>query len=102
MTERDHLELGARRLDARQRLEALVLERTVDGAQPVRPLGMAGGCEMVEAGGVGDQKGRHWVIRKRGGVARYGYSAFRSGGTSAVAPATLPRSSVRHSRRGTA
>ena len=57
MAERDGLERSARRLDARERLEALVLERAVDGAQPVRPLGMAGRREVVEAGGVGDEEG---------------------------------------------
>ena len=53
------LERGARRLDARERLEALVLERAVDGAQPVRPLGMAGRREVLEAGGVGDEERGH-------------------------------------------
>ena len=41
MAERDRLERRARRLFARQHLELLVLQRLLDGAHPVRPLGMA-------------------------------------------------------------
>ena len=52
MHERDGLERRHRRLLARQRLELLVLERLLDRAQPVRPLGMAGRREVVEAGGM--------------------------------------------------
>ena len=40
--ERDDLKRRARRLLARQHLEPLVLQRLLDGAQAVRPLGMAG------------------------------------------------------------
>ena len=43
MRERDDLERRARRLLARQHLKPLVLQRLLDGAQAVRPLGMAGG-----------------------------------------------------------
>ncbi len=53
MAERDRVERSARRRDAGERLEALVFECAVDGAQPIRSLGMAGWREMVEAGGVG-------------------------------------------------
>ena len=44
---------------ARQRLEALVLERLLDGAQPVGPLGMAGRIDVIEAGGMGDEQRGH-------------------------------------------
>ena len=55
MDERDDVERRDRRLLARQHLEALVLQRLLDGAQTVRPLGMAGGREMVEAGGMAER-----------------------------------------------
>ncbi len=64
MAERDGVERSARRFDAGQGLEALVLERAVDGAQPIRSLGMAGRREVLEAGGVGDEESGHQPIRK--------------------------------------
>ena len=42
MAERDRFELGAGRFDPRKMLEPLVLERALDCAQPVGPLGMSG------------------------------------------------------------
>ena len=59
MHQRDGFERRARRLDARQRLEALVFERLLDGAQPVRPLRMAGRGQVIEAGRVGDEQRGH-------------------------------------------
>ena len=59
MTQRDDLERRHRRLDARQRLEFLGLERALDGAQPVRPLGMTERGEMVETGGMADDESGH-------------------------------------------
>ena len=67
MAERDRVERCARRLDAGEHLEALVLERAVDGTQPIRAFGMAGWREVVEAGGVGDEERGHQPIRKRRG-----------------------------------
>ena len=60
MTERDGLELRGRRLDARQRVERIGIERLRDGAQPVRPLRMARGRAVLETGGMGDQQRGHW------------------------------------------
>ena len=48
-----------RRLLARQQLEPLVRQRFLDGAQAVRPLGMAGRGQMIEAGGMADEQGGH-------------------------------------------
>ena len=59
MAERDHVEGRGRRLLAREHLETLVLQRLVDGAQPVRPFRMPGRGQVIEAGRVGDQEGRH-------------------------------------------
>ena len=42
-----------------EQLEPLVLERALDGAQPVRPLRMAERREVVEAGRVGNEEGGH-------------------------------------------
>ena len=56
MAERDDLGRRHRRLLARQRLELLVLERLLDGAQAVRPLGMADRRLVFEAGGVGEEE----------------------------------------------
>ena len=63
MTQRDDLERRQRRLVARERLEFLRLERVLDGAQPVGPLGMAGRRQMFEAGGMGDQQRGHAQLR---------------------------------------
>ena len=59
MHQRDGLERRARRLDARQRLEALVLKRLLDGTQPVGALGMAERRLVIEAGGMGDEQRGH-------------------------------------------
>ena len=50
---------AARRLLARQHVEPLVLQRLLDGAQAVRPLGMAGGCQVIEAGGMAEEQSGH-------------------------------------------
>ena len=42
MRARDRVDLGARRILALERIEALVRQRALDRAQPVRPLGMPG------------------------------------------------------------
>ena len=55
VAERDGLERRGRRLDAREVLEALLLERARDRAQPVGPLRMAGGVRWSRQAG--------WVIR---------------------------------------
>src|SRR5262249_10796472 len=64
VTKRDGLERGGRRLDAHERAKALVPEGPVDGPQPVRPLGMAGWRDVIEAGRVRDEKRGHRAIRK--------------------------------------
>ncbi len=58
MAERDEVDRRRRGLLTHERLELLVVKHTLDGAQPVRPLRMTRRVEMVEAGRVGDQKGR--------------------------------------------
>src|SRR5262249_17922523 len=47
------------RFDPHQVLEALVLEHAVDGTQAIRPLGMPGRREVVQAGRMGDQQRGH-------------------------------------------
>jgi len=64
MAERDRVERSARRFDPGEGLEALAFERAVDGAQPIRSLRMAGRREVLEAGGVSDEKSGHQPIRK--------------------------------------
>src|SRR5207249_8638570 len=59
MAERDGLERRARSFDANHGLEPLILERAVDGAQPLRPLGMPGRRLVLEASRVGNEKRRH-------------------------------------------
>ena len=68
MRERDGLKLRHRRLFARQRGKLLVLQRRLDGAQPVRPLRMAGRGQVIEAGGMRDEKRAH--ERKSFGISR--------------------------------
>ena len=55
----DRLVPAARRLPPVEQRENLRLERRLDGAQAIRPLRMAGGREVVEAGGMGDEKRLH-------------------------------------------
>ena len=58
MDARDCREVGARRGIARQHLKRLALERALDRAQAVRPLGMTLAHLMREAGGVrNDERG---------------------------------------------
>ena len=45
--------------DPRQRLKLFRLERALDGAQPVGPLGMAARRQVIETGGMGDQERGH-------------------------------------------
>ena len=71
----DCFERRQRRLHARQHLELLVLQRLLDGAQTVRPFGMSGGREMVEAGGVGDEQSGHCCVVTRARSARANLSA---------------------------
>ncbi len=59
MAQRDRLQRRERCLGARQRLELLGFERADDGAQPIRPLGMAGRSYVFKAGRVGDEERRH-------------------------------------------
>ena len=59
VAQRDRLQRRRGRLLAHEVLETRVFQGLVDGAQPVRPLGMSGRRDMVEAGRMGDEKGRH-------------------------------------------
>ena len=55
----DGLEACGRRLLADQRLEGLVGERSLDRAQPVGPLRMAGRSEVEQASRMADEERRH-------------------------------------------
>ena len=59
--ERDHLDRRHRRLVAHQSLKLLVLQRALDRAQPVRPLGMTLRREVVETGRMAQQQCGHAV-----------------------------------------
>jgi hypothetical protein len=59
VAQRDRLQRRRGRLHAHEVLETRVFQGLVNGAQPVRPLGMSGRRDVVEAGRVGDEKGRH-------------------------------------------
>ena len=54
----DDGKIGKRRLLAGEIMETLVFERMLDGAQPVRPFGMAEARVVLEAGGMGEKEGR--------------------------------------------
>jgi hypothetical protein len=59
MAERDDLKRRERGLLASQRLEFLVFQCPFDCTQPVRPLGMAGGHQVLQACRMAEQKGGH-------------------------------------------
>jgi len=48
MTERDRIQRSFRRLAARQTLETILGQHLVDGANPIRPLRMAGRRDVLE------------------------------------------------------
>ena len=60
VAQRDRLERRLRRGNARQRLEFFRFERVLDGAQPLRPFGMAGRRQVLQTGRVGDQQRGHY------------------------------------------
>ena len=63
----DRGEVGERGLLADQRLEGGRGERVIDGAQAVRPLGMAVTSVVQKAGGMGEQQRGHmavWLARR--------------------------------------
>ena len=62
MAQRDRLERGRRRQYARERLKLFRFERTLDGAEPVRPLGMARWREVIETGRMGNQERGHYNV----------------------------------------
>src|SRR6185312_6886121 len=62
MAERDRVPFAERRLLTRQRLEGFRFERLVDRAQTVGPFRMAGGCHVVETGGMGHEESGHATI----------------------------------------
>src|SRR6185503_998781 len=59
MAKRDNVERPAWRLDACQRLKLFIFQGLLDRAQPVRPLRVAGRREVVQAGGMTEQKRGH-------------------------------------------
>ena len=59
VAEPDGLEGGEGRLHAGEVLELLLLERLLDGTQPIGPLRMAGRRQVIEAGRMGDVQGGH-------------------------------------------
>ena len=61
VAERDEIEIAFRRLVPHQELEALMRQRFLHRAQPVRPLGMARRRVVFEAGLVGEEKRAHQV-----------------------------------------
>src|SRR5438105_10202882 len=85
MAERDGFDWGYGRLDARQRLKFLRFERTLDGAQPIRPFRMAERREMFETGGVGDEKSGHLANLGSGRLRRKRMELFRPGSEDSMA-----------------
>ena len=71
MAEHDQIEIAFRRLGARQLLEARFAEHLGDRAQPVGAFGMARGRQMVETGGMGQNKchAGSWRKAMRGAIA---------------------------------
>ena len=65
MRQRDDLERRTRCLLARQHMEPFVLQRLLDGAQAVRPLGMPGRVHVIEAGGMAEEQSGHWMCLTR-------------------------------------
>ena len=59
MAERDEIEAAFRRLAAHQRIETFLAEHLGDRAQTIGPFGMARWRQMIEAGGMGQQKCGH-------------------------------------------
>ena len=49
----------------RQHVNPLVLQRLLDGAQAIRPLGMTGRGQVIEAGGMTEEQGGHWCVLTR-------------------------------------
>ena len=99
MAQRDDLEVRHRRLLARQRLELFRLQRLLDGAQPVGPLGMAGRRQMFKASGVADQESGHrtnvgWRrAPAKPIIFRRAYASAASAPIRPGAPSTTVRSS---------
>ena len=60
VTQGDDLERRQRRAHAIERLEFFRLQRTLNGAQPVGPLGMTGGRQVIETSRVSDEESGHW------------------------------------------
>jgi hypothetical protein len=61
MRQCDRFERGHRRLLARERLEFFMLERVLDRAQAIGPLGMSHRHQVIETGGMAEQQGGHAV-----------------------------------------
>ena len=59
MRERDGFEVRERRLFARKSGEFFALQCALDRAQAVRPLRVAGRCQVIETGGMRNEKSAH-------------------------------------------
>src|SRR5579872_3895632 len=59
MAQRDQIKRALRRQFADQGIESAFAQDLIDGANPIRPLGMSGRGQMVEGRGVAQQKRRH-------------------------------------------
>src|ERR1700726_2845026 len=62
------------------RMNALLLERLLDGAQAIGPLRMAGGRQVIETGRMGDEQGghdRHLLDCGRSGKGRVLFSFMK-------------------------
>jgi hypothetical protein len=65
VAEHHGLEASLRRFGAHERIETLLGEHLVDGAQTVGALGMSGRRDMVEACRMGEKKGGHGALEAR-------------------------------------
>src|SRR5262245_7072004 len=90
MAERDGFERSGRGHDAHEALKALMRQRAIDCPQPIGTLRMAGWREVMQAGGVGNEKRGHHTIRSGVG-AGYSRSVWRrpKAAHSHLCPVTL-------------
>src|SRR5215470_11128281 len=80
VAERDRFERRCRRLDAHKVPEPLVRKRALDRAQPIGALGMACRGEVLETGGMGDEKGRHNAYPGNGSMFNLSPAMLTPGG----------------------
>jgi len=83
----------------------------VEGAQPIRPLGMADRRQMIQKGGVVQEEGRHSLVRRvdeASGRSRHapstrrrcGYSSARSRGAGEAVVYGFAKAFPRNRRNG--